>query len=241
MENSVTAPHPVQPDAATPEPVLVAMDGPAGSGKSSVSKEAARRLGFGILDTGAAYRALAATGLRRGIDLDDAEAVRGILDDWAYSITLTGIPRVTVDGLDVTEEIREPRVSAEVSRVARIPAVRETLNEMFRRAVAESGLPGVIIEGRDITTVVAPNAPVRILLTADPAVRAQRRAGELTGSDAAEVLASLTERDAKDAQVVDFLQAAPGVTLVDSTALNFDETVEAVLDVIRTQHTGEQR
>lgn len=234
MENAVSL--------ETTAPILVAIDGPAGSGKSSVSRAAADRLGFGILDTGAAYRALAATALREERDLDDEDALLDLLFGWDYTISLRGEQRVTVNDRDVTAEVREPRVSAEVSRVARLPRVREWLNAMFRRIVAESGLPGVIIEGRDITTVVAPDAPVRILMTADPAVRAQRRAGELSGSDAAQVGEQLRERDRKDSEVVDFLVAAEGVVTVDSTDLNFDETVDAVLDVIRAkqQESGDE-
>jgi cytidylate kinase len=104
--------------------------------------------------------------------------------------------------------------------------------------VADSGLPGVIVEGRDITTVVAPDAPVRILLTAAPDVRAARRSAELTTQDAAAVAAALHKRDASDSQVVDFLTAAPGVTVVDSTDMDFAQTVDAVLDVIRSGTGG---
>lgn len=214
-------------------PLLAAIDGPAGSGKSSVARESAERLGFGILDTGAAYRALTWAALERGSDPDDAEAMRALLEDWDYAITLRGTQRVTVDGTDVTAAIREPGISGQVSRVSRHPAVRETLNSMFRRIVAESGLPGVVIEGRDVTTVIAPDAPVRILMTASPEERARRRAGELPGADPAQVLAELLARDAKDAQVVDFLSPAPGVELVDTSELDFEQSVVAVMTIIR--------
>ena len=132
---------------------------------------------------------------------------------------------------DVTEAIREPRVSAAVSGVARVAAVRECVNDLFRTLVRESGRPGVVVEGRDITTVVAPDAPVRILLTAAPEVRAARRSAELTGQDAAAVATALHRRDAADSQVVDFLTAADGVSVVDSTDLDFAQTVEAVLQL----------
>lgn len=227
-------------------PVLVAIDGPAGSGKSSVSRAAAERLGFGILDTGAAYRALAWAALEVGIDLDDADAVAGILHNWGYSTTLLGEPQIFVtlppavgddaaitQAHDVTAAIRDPGVSGQVSHVSRHPDVRVGLNAMFRQLVAESGLPGVIIEGRDITTVVAPDAPVRILLTASPEVRAARRSGELVGSDTAQVAADLAARDAKDAQVVDFMTPAPGVTLVDTSDLDFEGSVDAVISIVR--------
>lgn len=214
--------------------LLVAIDGPAGSGKSSVSKAVARTLGFGMLDTGSAYRALAATALARGVDLDDEDAVAEVLADWTLHIALDpDHRRVTADGVDVTETIREPFISAAVSSVAKVPAVRMQLNELFREIVARSDLPGVLVEGRDITTVVAPDAPVRILLTASEAVRASRRATELDGEDAAEVAQAMTARDAADLRVVDFMHAADGVTTIDSTELTFQETVDAVITVIR--------
>lgn len=229
-------------DAVTASPILVAIDGPAGSGKSSVSREAAHRLGFGILDTGAAYRALAWSALRAGADLDDETAVAALLDDWGTTITLRGEQRVTVqlpgaEPVDVTGEIREHWVSGEVSRVSRHPDVRDRLNAMFRRIVAGSGLPGVVIEGRDITTVVAPDAPVRILMTASPEVRARRRAGELEGLSQEQVLADIAARDAKDALVVDFINPAPGVTLVDTSELDFEQSVQAVVDIVREAQT----
>ena len=113
------------------------------------------------------------------------------------------------------------------------PPCGESVNELFRALVAASARPGVVVEGRDITTVVAPDAPVRILLTAAPEVRAARRSAELTTQDAASVAAALHRRDASDSAVVDFLTAAPGVTVVDSTDLDFEQTVDAVLGVIR--------
>lgn len=214
--------------------LLVAVDGPAGSGKSSVSKAVARALGFGMLDTGSAYRALAATALARGVDLHDEDAVADVLTDWTLNIELDpDHRRVTADGVDVTETIREPFVSAAVSAVAKVPAVRMQLNELFREIVASSGLPGVVVEGRDITTVVAPDAPVRILLTASEEVRAARRAKELNDHDVADVAEAMNARDAADLRVVDFMHAADGVTTIDSTSLTFQETVDAVIAVIR--------
>lgn len=229
-----------------PAPITVAIDGPAGSGKSSVSRAAADRLGFGILDTGAAYRALAWTALETGADLDDEPAVLALMDDWRYSAALIGGQVVGVllqqgDGYtthDVTAAIREPGISAQVSRISKHPEVRVRLNDMFRRIVAESGLPGVVIEGRDITTVVAPDAPVRILLTASPEVRAARRAGELPGTSPEQVLADLAARDAKDAQVVDFFNPAPGARLIDTSDLDFEGSVQAVIDVVRDAQEG---
>lgn len=213
-------------------PVVVAIDGPAGSGKSSVSKEVARRLGYGFLDTGAAYRALAWRALQHGVDTADAACVPRLLDGFRYAISLDPLDYwVRVGDTDVTTAIREPAVSGAVSGVARVPDVRVAVNTLFRTLVAGSDRPGVVVEGRDITTVVVPDAPVRILLTAAPRVRAARRSAEL-GQDAASVAAAMQRRDASDSTVVDFLTAAPGVTVVDSTALDFDQTVAAVLAVV---------
>ena len=221
-----------KPSADAPV-VIVAIDGPAGSGKSSVSRAAAERLGFGFLDTGAAYRALAWHALEHGSDTSDATAVLEVFGDFDYAISLDPADRwVRVGGTDVTAAIREPRVTDAVSGVARVPAVRQAVNDLFRRLVASAGLRGVVVEGRDITTVVFPDAPVRILLTAAPEVRAARRSTELGGHDAAAVAAALHKRDAADSTVVDFLTAAPGVQVVDSTHLDFDQTVDAVLDVV---------
>jgi cytidylate kinase len=222
------------------DPSIVAIDGPAGSGKSSVSKQVARRLGYGFLDTGAAYRALAWHALEHGIDTSDSTAVLEVMGDFDYAISLDPDEFwVRVGAADVTDAIREPRVSDAVSGVARVPAVRQSVNTLFRSLVAASGRSGVVIEGRDITTVVAPDAPVRILLTAAPEVRAARRSAELTGQDAAAVAAALHKRDASDSTVVDFLSAAPGVEVVDSTHLDFDQTVDAVIGVIRAKQPAQ--
>ncbi|GAA3596041.1 hypothetical protein GCM10022198_19910 [Klugiella xanthotipulae] len=227
------------------EPTVVAIDGPAGSGKSSVSRAVARVLGFGYLDTGAAYRALAWLVNGSGIDREDVDAVEGILPTFDYTIGLDpDVVVVTVNGEDVTDAIRQPEISASVSAVARVPHVREHLNTLFRSIVADTYVPGVVIEGRDITTVVVPDAPVRILLTADEAVRAARRSLELSDT-AVRVTAEATgdqirARDAADSQVVDFMNAAEGVVTIDSTSLNFDETVEAVINVIRAATEKEQ-
>ncbi|APZ34790.1 cytidylate kinase [Microbacterium aurum] len=214
-------------------PVTIAIDGPAGSGKSSVSKQVARELGYGYLDTGAAYRALAWHALAQDADTADPGAVLAAAAEFRYAISLDPDDYwVRVGETDVTDAIREPRVSDAVSGVARVPAVRAQVTELFRALVAESGLPGVVVEGRDITTVVAPDAPARILLTAAAEVRAARRSAELTSHDAAAVAEALHRRDAADSTVVDFLTAADGVTVVDSTHLDFAQTVAAVLDVV---------
>lgn len=214
--------------------LAVAVDGPAGSGKSSVSRAAARQLGFDYQDTGAAYRALAWLALKRGVDLDDADAVARLLDDFDYEIGLDPDDYfVRVGGETVTHAIRDPAVSAVVSRIARVPRVREHLTGIFRERIAEGARPGIITEGRDITTVVAPDAPVRVLLTASEAARRARRAAELEGPAVGSAGEQLSARDAQDLKVVDFLNAAEGVTTLDSTDLDFDETVAALVALVR--------
>ncbi len=217
----------------THTPQIIAIDGPAGSGKSSVAKAFARTRAFGYLDTGSVYRALAWFVLNSGADTADERAVLHAAANFAPVVSLDPDDRtVTVDGVDVTAAIRDPKISAAVSGVARVLPVREQVNRLFRSLVAESGLPAVIVEGRDITTVVAPDAPVRILLTAHPDVRAARRSAELESENATEVAESMKRRDASDSKVVDFLNAADGVTVVDSTELDFAQTIDAVARVV---------
>jgi len=215
-------------------PTVVAVDGPAGSGKSSVSKEVARRLGFGFLDTGAAYRALAWHAAASGVDTDDAASVVSCLESFDYRIgTDPEGYAVHVGDVDVTTAIRDPAISAIVSRVARVPEVRVHLIELFRSIMAAEPRPGIVVEGRDITTVVSPDAPVRILLTATEDVRIARRSAELVGDSAQAAGEQLHRRDQADSKVVDFMTAAEGVTTVDSTELDFEQTVDAVIGVIR--------
>ena len=135
--------------------------------------------------------------------------------------------------VDVTTAIRDPEISAVVSRVARVPEVRTHLIELFRSIIAEEPTAGIVVEGRDITTVVAPDAPVRILLTASEDVRIARRSAELVGDSAQAAGEQLHRRDEADSKVVDFMTAAEGVTTVDSTELDFEQTVDAVIGVIR--------
>lgn len=217
------------------EAVVVAIDGPAGSGKSSVSREAARRLDFEFLDTGAAYRALAWHGLDRGLDFADEEAIVDALDGFDYSIgTDPESYSVWVGPTEVTAAIREPRVTAQVSAVAKVPEVRRRITLLFRRIIGETRREGIIVEGRDITTVVAPTAPVRILLTASEEARMARRSREVTTQSAEATGQALRSRDRADSQVVDFMNAAEGVTLLDSTHLDFEQTVDAVVAEVRT-------
>lgn len=217
-------------------PIVVAVDGPAGSGKSSVSKAAASRLGWAYLDTGAAYRALSWYVVQRKLDPADSDAVIDSLPDFDYRIgTEPDTYHVFVGDHDVTGAIREPGVTAAVSAIARVPEVREFLTGLFRTIVARTDRRGIVVEGRDITTVVCPDAQVRILLTADEEVRIARRSAELADHSASHVGEALRRRDAADSRVVDFMNAAAGVTTVDSTDLDFDQTVDAVIAVVQKE------
>lgn len=213
--------------------IVIAIDGPAGSGKSSVSKAVAARLGYSYYDTGAAYRALAWAALDAGIDLDSEEAVVSIQHSANYVASEDPSAQAfTINGVDVSEAIRGNDVSGSVSAIARHPRVRAGLVQHFRDVIAACERPGIVMEGRDITTVVAPDATLRVLLTASEDVRIARRQAELSGLTAEPVGESLKARDRSDQSVVDFMNAAPGVTVVDSGPLTFDQTVDAMLSLI---------
>jgi cytidylate kinase len=214
-------------------PLVVAIDGPSGSGKSSVSKEVARRLHLAYLDTGAMYRALTWFCVTSGIDLSDAAAVEQASRDLVLDLSTT--PRaeyVRVDGTDVTDAIREPAISSAVSAVATTLGARTELIRRQRELI-EKHHRRIVVEGRDITTVVAPGAEVRMLLTASEEARLRRRGIQLGGTQNAEQLAAqVTQRDAKDSTVVNFTQAADGVVTLDSSELDFEETVDAALVIV---------
>jgi cytidylate kinase len=223
-------------------PLTIAIDGPSGSGKSSVSRAVARRLGVGYLDTGAMYRALTWWCLERGIDLDDPDAVAAAARDLPLEIgTDPAAPSVAVGGTDVGEAIRTTEVSTAVSAVATNLEVRAVLRRLQRdlmtRVAEQTG--GVVAEGRDITTVVAPDARVRVLLTASEEARLRRRAAELHGASDADAVAAtrdqVVRRDRDDSTVSTFTEAAEGVVLVDTSDLDLDESVEAVLDVVAAE------
>jgi len=223
-------------------PLTIAIDGPSGSGKSSVSRAVARRLGVGYLDTGAMYRALTWWCLEQGLDLTDTDAVAAAARDLPLEIgTDPDASTVSVGGTDVSEAIRSTRVSTAVSAVATNLEVRAVLQQLQRdlmaRIAEQAG--GVVAEGRDITTVVAPDARVRVLLTASEEARLRRRSAELHGTvDAASVEATrdqVVRRDRDDSTVATFTEAAEGVVLVDTSDLDFDESVEAVLDVVAAE------
>lgn len=214
-------------------PLVVAIDGPSGSGKSSVSKEVARRLRLAYLDTGAMYRALTWYCVNQGIDLDDTPAVEQASRDFALELSTSPQEEyVRVGGVDVTDAIREPAISAAVSSVATTLGAR---TELIRRQrdLIEKHHRRMVVEGRDITTVVAPGAEVRMLLTASEEARLRRRGIQLGGTQNAEQLAAqVTHRDARDSTVVNFTQAADGVVTLDSSDLDFEQTVNAALVIV---------
>ncbi|MFM6963256.1 MAG: (d)CMP kinase [Micrococcales bacterium] len=207
--------------------IIIAIDGPAGSGKSSVAKELAREFGFAYLDTGAAYRALAWAVLNglstEALDSPDLAA------KFRYDVSTDADDFwVHVGESDVTEAIRTNLISESVSTVAGNQNVRSYMKKLTQEIAADCHAPGIIVEGRDITTVVFPNADSRILLTASEEVRIQRRAKQLDEGAGHDLTKSVSQRDRSDSKVVDFMTAADGVTLIDSTNLDFDDTVEAL-------------
>ncbi|GAA3226726.1 (d)CMP kinase [Oerskovia jenensis] len=240
--------------AAGARGLVVAIDGPSGSGKSSVSRAVARRLGTAYLDTGAMYRAATWWCLEEGIDLADQAAVAAAVDVMPLVMGIDpAAPSVHVGGTDVGEAIRTTEISTAVSAVATNLAVRAELRRLQRVIIAAessassassaeggdtsfSGGRGVVAEGRDITTVVAPDADVRILLTASEEARLARRSLEVHGAaDDAAVEATkdqVLRRDRDDSTVSQFHVAADGVVTVDSSDLDFEQTVQAVLDVV---------
>ncbi len=214
--------------------LVIAIDGPSGSGKSSVARAVATRLGLRYVDTGAMYRALAWWALSLDGNLDDPDRVAEL----ARALPLTlgtdpDDPHVRIDDNDIADAIRLPDISAAVSAVATNLAVREELVRR-QRVLADEG--DVVIEGRDITTVVAPDADVRVLLTASEDARLSRRALEVHGSDDVSALEAtrdtVVRRDADDSTVAAFREAADGVTVVDSSHLTLEETIEAVLALL---------
>jgi CMP/dCMP kinase len=230
-------------DDAYAAPVLsglvIAIDGPSGSGKSTVARAVASRLGLAYLDTGAMYRALTWWVLDRGLDLADADLVAQAARDLPVQMgTDPSAPSVAVGGVDVTEAIRETRISEAVSVAATNLAVRAEMVRRQRQIVSEGGW---VAEGRDITTVVAPDADVRVLLLARESERLARRARDVHGAaDEASVAATrdqVVRRDAQDSTVAVFTEAAPGVAVIDSSDLGVEETVDAVLALLPQEAT----
>ena len=214
--------------------LVIALDGPSGVGKSSTAKRVAEKLRLAYLDTGAMYRAVACEIARQRLDRADATGM-GELARRADLRVVTdpdAPPRVSINGRDVTEEIRKPEISAIVSTVAVVPEVRRVLIDHMRRIIAEYGRR-IVVEGRDITTVVAPDAEVRVLLTADAKTRIGRRAAELgEQADQVTVTDSILRRDRDDSTVSNFTVPADGVNIIDSTHLSLDEVVAEILKLV---------
>lgn len=215
----------------------IAIDGPSGAGKSTLAKRLAQELGFLYVDTGAIYRTVGLAGLRQRLDLLDAAEVAGLLP--RLTITMgygeDGLQHMFLDGEDVTAAIRENEVSACASKVAAIPAVRDFLMEMQRRTAREHD---VIMDGRDIGTVVLPDADLKIYLTAAPEARAQRRCRELLErgqqADFDQVLREVIERDRRDTERETApLRQAEDAVPADTTELDLEESFQLLLRLIR--------
>jgi cytidylate kinase len=208
------------------------MDGTSGSGKSSTSRGVATRLGLRYLDTGAMYRAMTWWMLRHGIDVDDPDAVAGKADQPVLvSGTDPEAPTITVDDVDVAGPIRTPEVTATVSAVAAVPEVRARLLREQRDIIGEGG---IVVEGRDIGTVVAPDAPVKVYMTADPNARAVRRTAELAGADVATTEQDLLRRDKLDSgRTAAPLTMADDAHHIDTTAYTLEEVIEQVVALVR--------
>jgi cytidylate kinase len=211
--------------------LVIAMDGTAGSGKSSASRGVATRLGLRYLDTGAMYRAMAWRMLLDGIDVADTAAVAARAETVTIgSGTNPELPTISLDGMDVSTEIRSAAATRAVSAVSAVPRVRQLLVAMQRATI---GHGGIVVEGRDIGTVVAPNAQLKVYLSADPAARAVRRAAELSpdqARDVAVVEADLRRRDTYDSsRVTDPLKPAADAVAIDSTDMTLEQVIELVV------------
>jgi cytidylate kinase len=205
--------------------MIVAIDGPAGAGKSTVARALAERLGFRYLDTGAMYRAVTWIAMQRGVDLGDAKALAELAR--AEPVTFDDADRVWIAGTDVTSSIRGARIDRMVPVVARHPPVREVMRERQRQLGRDGN---VVIEGRDIGTVVAPDAAVKVYLTADRDERARRRSAERPGIGADALATDLRVRDEKDAER---MQPAADAQEIDTTSLRVEDVVERIEALVR--------
>lgn len=215
--------------------VVVAIDGPSGSGKSSTSRGVARRLRLRYLDTGAMYRAMTWWMLRHDVSVDDPAAVAERCGEPAIATgTDPDHPTITVDGTDVAAAIRTPEVNAAVSPVSSVPQVRARLLELQHDAIAGAlDTGGIVVEGRDIGSVVAPDADVKVYLTADSSARAARRAAEEGGSDLAATESSLLARDRIDSsRTASPLVMAEGAVHIDSTPYTLEEVVDLIVGLV---------
>lgn len=222
-----------------PAAVIVAIDGPSGTGKSSTSKAVAAKLGLSYLDTGAQYRAITWWMISNGIDIDDpAEIAVAAAKPVIVSGTDPSAPTITVDGEDASGPIRTQDVTSKVSAVSAVPEVRALITQLQRDIAAAAG-QGIVVEGRDIGTTVLPDADLKVFLTASPEARAARRSGEIKGSDVAATREALIKRDAADSgRKTSPLAKAGDAVEVDTTELTLDQVIECVVTLIEEKRAA---
>jgi len=223
---------------------VIAVDGPAGSGKSTAARGVARVLGLRYLDTGSTYRALTWWLLAQGVDVRDSGAVTAVLDRPAIDVgTDPEDPAIGVDGTDVVGPIRTREVSNAVSAVATIPAVRSHLIAMQQQIIADALAAGhgIVAEGRDIGTVVAPDAPVKVFLNASEAVRARRRTAELSADPAATIAVTQAEQAQRDRSDAPNMLMAPDAVEIDTTTLGLDEVIREIIALADSRRAGASR
>ena len=214
------------------DPLVIAIDGPSGSGKSSTARGVAERLGIAYLDTGSMYRAFTLYCLDNDIDPTDSTQVAAGLADFQLKIDPSPTHfAVHIGGIDVTDQLHSTRISGQVHRFARVQSIRDFLITIMRRIINEESR--IVVEGRDITTVVAPEAQVRVLLVADAQARIRRRSLQLNGAaDLETVTQQVIGRAASDLQVNDFERPAPGVHLIDNYPLTLSQAIDAVIALL---------
>ncbi|MEU1332545.1 (d)CMP kinase [Streptomyces sp. NPDC005865] len=224
---------------ASPAAVIVAIDGPSGTGKSSTSKAVAAQLGLSYLDTGAQYRAITWWMVHNGIDLTDPTAIAAVAGKpEIVSGTDPLAPTITVDGTDVAGPIRTTEVTSKVSAVSAVPEVRTRITEL-QRSIAASAEKGMVVEGRDIGTTVLPDADLKIFLTASPEARAARRSGELKGADVKATQEALIKRDAADSsRKTSPLAKAGDAVEVDTTELTLQQVIECVVTLVEEKRAA---
>lgn len=216
--------------------IRVAIDGPAGAGKSTVSREVARQLGFVYLDSGAMYRAVAYAALSRGIALDDANALTAIANEIQITFDQAVPPTVFLNGSDVTSDIRTPEIGTAASMVSQVPGVRVA---MVRQQQSLGSVDSIVMEGRDIGTVVFPDAEIKIYLTATVSERAKRRAGELSEAgqmvNLADIECQISERDYRDMHRDDSpLRVATGAWELNTDGISIDDVIAMIVSHVRS-------